>query len=274
MALMMSMIMLRRSIDLPVSEIDRELKGRYPELGVFSTANEGTTASLKLKDGELVLGNMPAPIPWSDLEGPCRTSMLWKNALEEVREHETHIIVTILSELNKVEQAILLTKATAAVLAASDATMGVYWGNAPLVIPKKVFLDLAAEVLPHGPPVDIWIDFRVGWQTSKESGGFTQGMEALGHMEIETEGSPEKPSDLRQRLHGLAAYLIQNGPAHSGTGCPREDSRCHLGFSVRTREASHASSVRGLSLKTVVARVVTNADQFVQPNRRENAAPG
>lgn len=205
------MIMLRRSVGFAVSEIEREFNVRYPDLGASSVVIDGNTASLKLKDGELVLGNMPAPIPWSDLEGPCSTSILWKDAAQEIKEHEMHIIVTLLSELNEVEQSVLLTKATASVLAATDAAIGVYWGNSSLVIPKNIFIDFATEILPSGPPVHIWVDFRVGWETESRSSGFTQGMEALGHMEIEAQGSPEKPGDLRQRLHDLAAYLIQNG---------------------------------------------------------------
>jgi hypothetical protein len=212
MSVMISMILLRQPIDLPAAAIEAELQRRYPELGASLDSDEDGTPSFKLKDGMLMLGNMPAPIPWSELEGPCATSILWKDAAEEVRRHETHAIVTLMSDSNKVEQSILLTKATAAVLAACEAAMGVYWGNATLVIPKQIFLDFAAEVLPHGPPLDIWIDFRVGWQTKTSSGGFTQGMEALGHMDIETQESPEKPSDLRERLQGLARYLLQNGP--------------------------------------------------------------
>lgn len=251
MSVMISMILLRGSVALPISAIEHELRNRYPELGASSTADEGSTASLKLKDGELVLGNMPAPIPWSDLEGPCSASMLWKDASGEIKEHETHIIVTILSELNKVEQATLLTKTTAAVLAASDAAMGVYWGNASLVIPKKIFLDFAGEVLPHGPPVDLWIDFRVGWQTSKESGGFTQGMEALGHMEIETEGSQEKPSDLRQRLHGLAAYLIQNGPVIRDGHTVGQDARERIRVVISDSVFGHDKRVMRLQYEAL-----------------------
>ena len=137
MAVMISMIMLRQSVDLPISEIEREFQARFPELNASWMDKDRITASFKLKDGELVLANMPAPIPWSDLEEPCSTSVLWTNAAEEIRAHETHIIVTILSELNKVEQAILLTKATAAVLAACDAAVGVYWNNASLELISK-----------------------------------------------------------------------------------------------------------------------------------------
>ncbi|WP_129781167.1 DUF4261 domain-containing protein [Peristeroidobacter soli] len=212
MSVMISMILLRQPIEVPSAAIERELKSRYPELGLVSETDESGARAFQLKDGTLVLGNIDAPIPWSDLEGPCTTSLLWKDAAAEVQGHQAHLIVTVMSDLTKVEQAILLTKATAAVLAACEGAIGVYWGNATLVVPKNLFLDFCTEVLPHGPPLDIWIDFRVGWQTKASSGGFTQGMEALGHMELETQESPEKPSDLRQRLHGLAGYLLENGP--------------------------------------------------------------
>jgi hypothetical protein len=225
MSVMISMVLLQRSIDLPVSEIERELGSRFPELTASATGHDAGTASFRLKNAELALGNMPAPIPWSDLEGPCKTSFLWKDAAEQVAAHETHVIVTISSELNKIEEAILLTKATAAVLAACDTAIGVYWCNATLVVPKKIFVEFAEEVLPHGPPLDIWVDFRVGWQTSTTSSGFTQGMEALGHREIETQDSPEKPSDLRQRLHGLAGYLLENGPVIRDGHTFGEDAR-------------------------------------------------
>jgi hypothetical protein len=225
MSVMISMILLRQSCELPASAIERELQHRYPDLGASLDTNEEGIPSFQLKDGTLMLATMPAPIPWSELEGPCATSLLWKDAAEEVQRHESHILVTLLSEQNEIEQSILLTKTTAAVLAACDAAMGVYWGNATLVIPKQIFLDFAEEVLPLGPPLDIWVDFRVGWQTKTVSGGFTQGMEALGHMEIETQESPEKPGDLRDRLQGVARYLLENGPVIRDGDTIGEDAR-------------------------------------------------
>ena len=60
-----------------------------------------------------------------------------------------------------------------------------YWGNATLVVPKDMFVDFAQEVLPVGPPVHIWIDFLVGANTDNSSKGFTTGLTALGHMELE-----------------------------------------------------------------------------------------
>lgn len=206
------MVLLREQKPLPVAAIEQELRRRYPELEASVTHDDAATPSFELTKGQLILGSMPAPVPWTDLEGPCATSVIWKNAAEEVKAHQAHIIVTVSSNLDPVEKSILLTQCTAAVLAACDAAIGVYWGNSTLVVPKKIFVDFAEEVLPHGPPLDIWVEFRVGWTTNTTSAGFTQGMEALGHMEMEVLEIPEKPAELRQRLQDLASYLLQNGP--------------------------------------------------------------
>lgn len=211
MTVMISMVLLSEEKPLPIARIEQEIRSRYPELNLRSSDDADAAPAFELEKGQLILGAMPAPVPWTDLEGPCATSILWKSAAEEVKAHRAHIIVTVLSDLDPVEKSYLLTQCTAAVLAACDAATGVYWGNATLVVPKNIFVEFAEKVLPHGPPLDIWVDFRVGWKTNTTSAGFTQGMEALGHMEMEILESPEKPAQLRQRLQDLASYLLQNG---------------------------------------------------------------
>lgn len=129
MSLNISMVLLDTDSALPVADIARELRNRNPELAATVTADEGSTASFDLAEATLTLGAMPGPVPWSDLEGPCSTSILWKDAAEHVRPHRAHIIVTVLSKLSPVEEAIVLTKCTAAVLAVCQTSIGVYWGG-------------------------------------------------------------------------------------------------------------------------------------------------
>ena len=87
-----------------------------------------------------------------------------------------------------------------------------YWSNGLLLVPKAIFIEFAEKILPTGPPLDIWVDFRIGWQTSSTSAGFTTGMASLGHMEMEARDWPAKPSDLRDRFQNLALYVLENGP--------------------------------------------------------------
>lgn len=170
--------------------------------------------SFTLGDVGVIAAMMPAPIPWGDLEGPCATSILWKDAAAVLKKHTHHLIVTVNGddEDGPVHLATRLTQVISAILATCPKAPGVYWGNAALVIPSKIFQDFAVEVLPEGPPLHIWVDFRVGPTGKGKMGGFTQGMSQFGLMELETESSPESVGDLRERLFGLASYLLENGP--------------------------------------------------------------
>jgi len=169
---------------------------------------------LELQVGASVIhiGKMAAPIPWTELEGPCQTSFLWPKAAEELRPHVYHLIVVASGKKAKIELARLLTQVIAAILGTCDAAIGVYWGSASLVIPSKIFREFAIEVLPSGPPIQIWVDFRVGKNNMGGSIGFTHGLDDFELMELETENALESPIELRDRLWSLSTYLLENGP--------------------------------------------------------------
>ena len=207
------MIMLTADAPIRVGDVQRQLAANWPNLPAATEVEEGDgTLSLQLGESSVIMARMPAPIPWTDLEGPCATSILWRNAAEEVKRHMIHWIVTVNGELEPVAISTLLTQATAAAMAACSSAIGVYWGNATLVVPKDIFVDFAKEVLPHGPPLHVWVDFRVAKESENSSSGFTAGMKSLGHMELESQRSPEPPGELRKRLLTLAGYLVENGP--------------------------------------------------------------
>jgi hypothetical protein len=209
----MAMIALGSGAKLSVGDIQRDLKATWPDLPPAEKAEkkEGTFA-FRIGQSDVIAGHMPAPIPWSDLEGPCATSWLWPDAASALKAHKTHLIVTVSGESGPLARAALLTQAMAAILAACKEALGVFWCPATLVISAPVFRDFAVRVLPLGPPLHIWVDFRVGRNEAGLSSGFTTGMASLGHMELETTNSPEPPGELRERMLGLAHYLIENGP--------------------------------------------------------------
>jgi hypothetical protein len=213
MAIGISMIMLSEDVPISVADVQRELSSNWSDLPASQEPEEkDDVLSFQVGDSSVIMARMPAPIPWSDLEGPCETSSLWKNATEEVKQHTVHWIITVNGELGPLEMSTLLTQATAAAMAACPAAIGVYWGNATLVVPRDLFSDFAKEILPHGAPLHVWVDFRVGKDSEHSSAGFTSGMKALGHLEFETEQSPEPPGELRERLLALANYVVENGP--------------------------------------------------------------
>lgn len=207
------MIMTTGTAPISAAEVAAIVAAKWPDVPP-ATEIEESENSLSLSFGQAfaVIARMPVPIPWTELEGPCATSLLWKNATEEVRRHTQHWLVTLMGVEEPIAQATLLTQITSAATAACPDAIGVYWGNATLVIPKAIFVEFAETILPQGPPLFIWVDFRVGKDSETSCAGFTQGMQALGHMELETEKAPEPPGELRDRLMSLAAYVLEHGP--------------------------------------------------------------
>lgn len=213
MTLSLAMVALGDKPLVSGAAIVEDLAATWPTLPKATELGEKDgTVSFSVGPGLVAMGLMPAPIPWSDLEGPCATSWLWPKAAEELKKHKQHFIVTVMGEQPAIERAKLLTQVVAAVLATCPQSIGVYWGDATLVIPGRVFRDFAVEMLPDGLPLPVWIDLRAGPGENGKMAGFTTGMKALGHMELETLNSPESPGGLRERLMSLCEYLLVNGP--------------------------------------------------------------
>lgn len=207
------MIALGANPKISMTAIQRDLKTNWADLPDAGKAEKkDATFSFQVGDVDVIVGHMPAPIPWSDLEGPCATSVLWPDAAKKLKTHKSHLIVTVSGDTEPIDRAKLLTQVIAAIVGTCDSAVGVYWGDATLVVSAEMFRDFAIKVLPDGPPLHIWIDFRVGKNKNGKSSGFTTGLKAFGLMELETENSPEPPGELRERFLGIAGYLIANGP--------------------------------------------------------------
>ena len=86
-----SMIPLGAKPKISPSAIKADLAKTWPDLppaGETEKKNKKDkhTVSFSLGDTHVILALMPGPIPWSDLEGPCATSVLWRDATEVLRD--------------------------------------------------------------------------------------------------------------------------------------------------------------------------------------------
>lgn len=213
MSVALAFIPLAAGAKLSSTAIRTRIAEDWPDLPTPERAeSKKEVMSIDIGGEVVMIALMRAPIPWSDLEGPCETSWLWKDAAKELRKHTSHLIVTILSKSDPIEQSKLLTQVCSSILAVCEQAPGIYWSNATLLVPSKLFQEFAQTFLPTGLPVLIWVDVRAGKRDNGKTAGFTSGMSALGHMELETETSTESPGELRQRFLSLAEYLLENGP--------------------------------------------------------------
>src|SRR5262245_46884149 len=78
---------------------------------------QDTSLVFQLKDAQLAVSLMPAPIPWSSLEGPCATAWWWPNATKAMRGHTNHFLVALIGgSIESVERRVILTKVVRAVV--------------------------------------------------------------------------------------------------------------------------------------------------------------
>jgi hypothetical protein len=219
MSTAIALIPLVKGARLSRSKTIADLKSTWSiEVESSSSQKEGESKegvgvlTLGFGDSFAAIGLMPVPIPASELAGPIETSVLWPDAGKDLAQSRGHLIVSLItnSEVDAIELRKQLTRIVASVLVGCEGTQGVYWGDATMLIRSDVFREMAVESLPE-PPLILWIDFRVGLVREDKAAGFTTGMEALGLMEIECDAANEPPSQFRDRLLGIATYLVANG---------------------------------------------------------------
>jgi hypothetical protein len=211
--LSLALIPLSGEVRISVVEMQRDLKSTWPgtPLAVDFKREQGIL-TFTLGKAFVAIALMPGPIAWEDLEKRCKRSWLWPDAAKDLKGHSQHFVLTLESETSARDRAILLTKVCASVLANCNAALGVMYGDAGVLARREVFRDLAVESLRTSLPAELWIDCAVARVNKTKSQGYTTGLAALGHPEIEAVNIPESPERLHSRMIGVARYLVEHGP--------------------------------------------------------------
>ncbi|MCU0718675.1 MAG: DUF4261 domain-containing protein [Pirellula sp.] len=162
------------------------------------------------RDSQLAVSLMPAPIPWSQLEGPCSTAWWWPQATSEMKAHTHHFLIAIIGgSIEPIERRLILTKVVSAVLRGGDA-VGVYWGEGTLVHEPAQFILQSKSASAKDIPGTLWIDVRVEQNDDGTFRCFTTGMEPLGFLEIEVANSILPPEELMMFIGNTACYIANN----------------------------------------------------------------
>lgn len=171
--------------------------------------------SFNAGDEFFALALMPAPYPWSDLEGPCATAWMWpqETPAATLKRHRTHLLCTMSGGAGDAIQRRLMLTAVTAAAAQQPGVMGVYGPEGTLVHYPLVFAEMGQSITsPDAPPLYLWVDFRVFRNKDGTFGLFTTGLRSLGHMEIEIPRIQMPPGELRDWTVNIAYYLLEKGP--------------------------------------------------------------
>lgn len=160
-------------------------------------------------NGELVaIGHMPVPIPAGDLENTAQYAYNWQNVLEEVRDHKSHLIVSVPGgSTYPIKRFKLFTQVICSLLRTTD-SIGVYMGNQSLLIPKEDYLSEAAFMSDDYLPLNLWVYFGLRVHNSSNS-GYTYGLKEFGKTEMEVIDSSKSLEDIRGLLFNIAHYVLE-----------------------------------------------------------------
>jgi hypothetical protein len=169
--------------------------------------------TLSFMDAFGMVGYIPQPLPWSDLEGPARCAWHWPEAVDILEQHAGHVIVSVrTTDESSIRCAIRLTLLTAAICVAMKKASAVYWPSGTCVSSAATFVELARAMSPESFPLLAWVEFRV---FSNNDGSrwsvFTTGLQPLGLMEIEVRDAAGNPAELVEKVMDIAGYLTQAG---------------------------------------------------------------
>jgi hypothetical protein len=160
-------------------------------------------------DGEMIaVGHMPAPIPLDDLQQTARYAYNWVSAPQEIIEHKSHLIVSIVSgSQDQIKRYRLFTQVLASLLRTTDA-LGVYKGHQSLLIPKEDYLNETELMDDTYLPLNLWIYFGLR-ATETGNCGYTYGLTAFDKKELEVVHSKHTLEEIRGFLFNVSHYVLE-----------------------------------------------------------------
>jgi len=194
------------------------------EYKVGKPSGDENAATLTI-NGELVaIGSMLVPIPMGDIEGAAKYAYNWENALEEVKEHKAHLIVSIMQGSDDVIKRYRIFTSVICSLLRTNNAIGVYKGNQTLLISKDDYLASARRMSDQLYPLNLWIYFGFVHDNDKNS-GYTYGLKEFNKRELEIVGSARKPEEIMEFLFNMTHYVLDfNVEFQDGQTCGVSES--------------------------------------------------
>ncbi|MDL2234290.1 DUF4261 domain-containing protein, partial [Ruminococcaceae bacterium OttesenSCG-928-L11] len=151
---------------------------------------------------------MPGPVPEGEAEHNAATNYLWPEAVEETKRHVAHLVVAVLPRDNDYLQAGQLLVKLCETCMRDDGAIGIYTAG---TVFQPAFYREAAAVMHDGElPYLNWVYFGLCQSENGWMNGYTYGLECFGKAEIEVLDTVANPSELRDFLFNISAYVLSS----------------------------------------------------------------
>jgi hypothetical protein len=216
--------------------------GKDHKIGDIEVDDKAVTVSV---DGQQAMyGYINKPIPWTDLEGICKSAWTWPEATRALKNHPSHLIVVVLGQAGThVERSILLTKLLSAASRTFD-TAGIYWGHGSVVLSPSQIQKMAKDASKDKPPLLVWINFHVRKSPNGSISVVTEGLDYFDCLEIELIDSKQPFEKVLNTVMGVAHITIKGEDIKDGDTIGGENTA----EKIKTR---HAKSVRDEKMKVL-----------------------
>lgn len=207
--IILGMIMLSNESSFPLDSFAADYNNHYSTT-IEDVKGDSEATAFSLEGEMIAIGHMPLPIPAGDLESAASYAYNWVNAMEEIKEHKSHLIVSVMAgSADALQRYRLFTQVVCSLLRTTKA-IGVYMGNQSLLIPKEDYLNEAALMNEDSLPLNLWIYFGLS-ESDSDSGnsGYTYGLKEFGKTELEILDSSQPLEEIRTFLYNIAHYVLE-----------------------------------------------------------------
>jgi hypothetical protein len=220
-----AMTMLKGNDSFSMTNLLSDFRKNYDH--ELKEASGDETAAAFRVDGDLFgIVHVKIPIPFSDIEWAAEVAFNWPTALDELKDHKGHVIITTFpGNLKQVERFKILTRLVFSLLRTSNA-LGVYKGNQRLLVSKDDYLTGEMILRNNTLPINLWVHFCLLTNKNGNS-GFTFGMKEFNKLEMEINDSSKSLEEIRGFLYHITYYTLAkdvvfgNGSTFSADGVDR-----------------------------------------------------
>lgn len=193
--------------------------------------NEDAIYVGNVKDSMVSLSLMNVPVPEGEAEYYAQGCYMWEDAVNHVKKHQAHLIVSTMGKNLTDREALLLQSQLIDACLQAPQAIAVYGDE--MVWPKHIYTDIMNDYYQNQIyPVAIWV--YLGFVTNSDGHHiYTIGLKNFGHYEIETLPSSLPLSQLHEFMFNVVCYIVEQGAIlHDGeTIGMSETQKCQISLS-------------------------------------------
>jgi hypothetical protein len=229
--IIIGMIMLNDDNSIDTKLFRKDFKKNFDN-SIDGLSGDNAAFAFNVDNEGIAVGHIPMPIPHGDIEGTAEYAYNWETALEDLKNHKSHLIVTIMNGgQDQVKRFKIFTKVICSLLRTTN-SIGVYEGSQSLLIPKQDYLHIAEGMTDDYFPLNLWIYFGYR-KTEKGNSGYTYGLKEFGKHEMEIVESTKTIGEIEKFLYNMTHYVLEYDVAFKdGQTCGMSvDERIAITFS-------------------------------------------